>query len=106
MGTRFGQFESCIKRYAWVGGTFTDVAIKEIENETGIKFDDLEDESSFAHHAFRHSKVFDHGNYNSEDILLLGFLSCYHLSDEKAADSLWGIVNPNLDDTVSKDRIT
>ncbi len=104
-GTRYSVYEHCLKRYGYVGGTVTDAGLNQISNETGIDMSDIDHQGSFAHHCFRNGKVMDHGNYNVEYLLLLGFLTCFHLSEEKAADNLWGIVNPTLEDSVSKDRL-
>jgi hypothetical protein len=36
---------------------------------------------------------------------VLGFLLCHHESDEKAADYLWGIINPEILPSVPKKRV-
>jgi hypothetical protein len=46
--------------------------------------------------------LFDHGNYDTKGLLLLGFLFCKHKSDQQAAEALWGIINNDLHDTISK----
>lgn len=54
---------------------------------------------------YKAGKAFDHGNYNVEYLLVLGFLLCYHESDEKAANHLWGIINPQILSSVPKHRV-
>ena len=38
-------------------------------------------------------------------MLCLGFLNCFHFNERKTLDALWGIINPNISETVSKSRV-
>jgi hypothetical protein len=65
----------------------------------------LTDNTSYVARTYKAPKAFDHGNYDVEHLLILGFLLCYHEDDEKAADHLWGIINPQIKQSVPKQRV-
>lgn len=35
----------------------------------------------------------------------MGFLNCYHENDESALESLWGLINPEMNNNVEKSKI-
>nr|ACK37610.1 hypothetical protein [Kahliella matisi] len=102
--THYPFFQDVIKRYGYVGQV-RDSSLKEVQNEINISFKKLDEQGTPLNQYFRAEKGFDHGNYDVEYILALGYLNCYHLSEEENLDSLWGIVNPDITDTVSKERL-
>lgn len=101
---RFDVFEGAIKRYGYVGRVRDD-SLKEISNEINIDANKLAENDSYLSRTYKANKAFDHGNYDVEHLLVLGFLLCYHESDEKAANHLWGIINPQILSAVPKHRV-
>jgi len=49
--------------------------------------------------------VFDHGNYKTKELLLLGFLFCKHPSEESQNDAIWGIVNHEFKETIPRESV-
>jgi hypothetical protein len=92
-GVRFDVYEGAIKRYGYVG-RIRDESLKEISSDINLDANKLADNASYVSRTYKASKAFDHGNYDVEHLLILGYLLCYHEDDEKAADHLWGIINP------------
>lgn len=70
-----------------------------------LSSDDLPDRNSITHYYYQAEHCFDHGNYNTQVILCLGFLLCAHKNSEAAGESLWGIVNPEIKNTISKEEV-
>jgi hypothetical protein len=101
---RFDVFEGAIKRYGYIG-RIRDESLIEISRDINLDTVKLQDDTSYVSRTYKAKKCFDHGNYEVEYLLVLGFLLCYHENDEKAADYLWGIINPEIRQSVSKDRV-
>jgi hypothetical protein len=52
----------------------------EIAREINLDFDDMQkDRNSAAHHYYKSKFIFDHGHYNANRLLILGFLLCKHV---------------------------
>ena len=47
--------------------------------------------------------MFDHGNYDTQKLLRMGFILCHHIDTQRAADCVWGLVNHEIKDTISRD---
>jgi hypothetical protein len=76
-GVLYDVYESAIKRYGYVGRV-RDESLKEVSDHINLSYSRLNDENSAVNHFYRASKGFDHGNYNVEHMLVLGFLNCAH----------------------------
>lgn len=77
----------------------------EIKNDIHLEHDELRDTHSLTHFYYQAPFGFDHGNYHTEFMLMLGFLLCKHISTQAAGDSLWGLINPELSETIPRDRV-
>ena len=63
------------------------------------------DTESYVSKSYRAKRAFDHGNFDVEHLLILGFILAHHENDQSAADSLWGIINPEINESVPKARV-
>lgn len=101
---RYDTFERAVKRYGYTG-RLTDTMFLEVQDIIRVSVDDLKDRNSITHFYFQNNFGFDHGNYDTQKVLLIGFLHCVHLNTEKAGESLWGILNPDIEETVTKEKV-
>jgi hypothetical protein len=53
----------------------------------------------------RDSEIFDRGNYDSRNLVILGFLLCRHKDTRKAFNNLWGLINPECHPKIGKERV-
>lgn len=65
----------------------------------------LENDKSYTAKTFKGSKGFIKGNYDVAYLLALGFLMCHHESEERANDELWGIIDPEITNEATKQRV-
>jgi hypothetical protein len=100
----FERYEFAIKRYGYIG-ELTDDAFKEINSDIGISYKEVTDRNAIEHIYFQSPNTFDHGKYKTEALLHLGYVLCAHKDTERAGESLWGIVNPEMKDTVERDAV-
>ena len=103
-GVAFDTFEYAIKRYGYIGQV-TDTSLSEVSDMINLRADDLPDRNSVVHYYYQAEHGFDHGNYKTQVILVLGFLLCAHKSPKAASESLWGIVNPEIKNTIPKSDV-
>ena len=123
----FILYEASMKRYGYLGylndNTLNEVAagintsVGEISGEEGslgigVSSSQLQgltglgDVENVKGKYYRHPKIFDQGNYDLSYMLALGFVMCVHnKKEEKALDMFWALVNPKIDDSVSKEVI-
>ena len=101
---RFEEFERAIMRYGYTG-RLTDQMLTEIKGDIHLQAEDLTNRNAITHFYFQDEHAFDHGNYLPHKILLLGFLLCKHKDTKKAGDALWGLVNPNFDEKIPKEKV-
>jgi hypothetical protein len=100
----FEIFETCIKRYGYTG-RLNDHIFEEIGHDIHLNAKELTDRNSIIHFYYQADHAFDHGNYNTQKILLLGVLLSCHRNNYTAAESLWGILNPTIEAFVTKTAI-
>ena len=99
----YSVFEQAIKRYGYTEKSELTVdMLNEVADIIRLNVQAFDEPENMVKKYYRGEKVFDHGNYKVKHLLLLGFLFCNHISKQKQHDSLWGIINPELEDTVSK----
>lgn len=80
--------------------------MEEIAKQINLDYDDMQKDRNSAAHLYYKSKfIFDHGNYDAHKLLVLGFLLCKHIDIQKAGDSFWGILNPEIKETVNRDKV-
>lgn len=92
---RFETYENAIKRYGYTG-RINDQILNEVASEIHLNPKDLTDRATVSHFYYQADHSFNHGNYDSQKILLLGLLLCGHRDTIQAAEALWGIVNPSM----------
>jgi hypothetical protein len=74
-GVRYDVFEAAITRYGY-RGRLTDVTLAEVKDEINLNPDLLVDPISEVHFYYQAEVGFEKGNYETNKILLLGFLMC------------------------------
>lgn len=80
--------------------------MKEISREINLDYEDMiKDRNSVAHLYYQSKYIFDHGNYDAHKLLILGFLLCRHQDLQRAGDAMWGLINPEIKETVNRDRV-
>ena len=45
------------------------------------------------------------GVYKPDELMLIGFLLTLHDTPAKAADALWGLANPSIEDTLTEREV-
>lgn len=100
----FDYFETSLKRNGHIG-RHRDCTLKIIKKEINFSPERVADRNDIHHFYYRNDFVFDQGNYNTQKILLLAFLMCHHESILKAHDSLWGLINPEINEQVDKEKV-
>ena len=96
-------YEAAIKRYGYVGQV-RDETLLEVAGDIHLNYSKLNDAHTSVNHFYRASRCFDHGNYNSEYLLVLGFLLAHHSTIHAAEDALWGLLNPSCSGSVPRAR--
>jgi hypothetical protein len=75
-GVKYDAFEAAITRYGYTG-RLTDTTLAEIKDEINLNVDVLSDPLNEIHFYYQADVGFEKGNYETNKILLLGFLMCY-----------------------------
>jgi hypothetical protein len=101
---KYEDFERCIKRFGWTGD-LEDPMFEEVSDEIRIKVEDLEDKRSITHFFLQNKSILNKGKYNTLKVLMVGFLFTKHANKQKAGDDLWTILNPEIEETVSRDQV-
>lgn len=100
----YETYEAAVKRYGYTG-KIQDEAISEISKEINLDYKTMTTDRNSPSHLYYQSKfIFDHGNYDANKLLILGFLLCRHTDLEKAGDSFWGLVNPEIKEHVTREH--
>ena len=84
-----------------------DVLKAEVER-VPIRVQDFDKENSVTRKYMFHNLIFSwkpYFRFTTENLRLLGFVHCSHRGDSQARDSLWGMMNPLIEDTVDKEHI-
>ena len=81
---KYENFERSVQRFGYVG-KLTDSTLKEISEEIRISdMKDIHDRNEYPYFYYHSQKVFDHGNYDSRRLLMMGFVLTSHPNQEKA----------------------
>ncbi|CDW81929.1 UNKNOWN [Stylonychia lemnae] len=91
-GVKYEHYEIAIKRYGYTG-RITEEPLKEIAPIINISPSALDDEFSRASKIFKSQKAFYQGTYKVEYLQILGYLFCYHESEDLAEEHLWAILD-------------
>ena len=73
-----------------------------------IKVNDFTDERSVTRRYMFHSLIFTWKptyRFKTDRLQMLGFLMCSHRSAKQARDSMWGLMNPYIQERLSRDHI-
>eukprot|EP00347_Sterkiella_histriomuscorum_P000070 403377301 len=98
-------FERAIKRYGFTG-RLTEDSFKAIAKEYfNISPQTLDDKFTNEYKYLKCQKLFYQGNYEIEQLLYLGYVLCRHETPQKAVDSLWGLIDPDIKGMVRKQRL-
>ena len=74
----FERYENAIKRYGYTG-VVRDQGFEEISREINLDYADFQKDKHSAHYLYyKNEFIVDHGNYDTNKLLLLGFLLCSH----------------------------
>lgn len=77
--------------------------MEEIASVINLDFSDLQSRNTTSYFFYKSPLIFDKGNYFTDKLLILGFILCRHQTPMRAGDSLWGLVNPDLKETIPRD---
>ena len=80
-GVRFDIFEGAIKRYGYVGRV-RDESLREVHSDINLDLSKFNDTESYVSKTYKAKRAFDHGNYDVEHLLILGFLLTHHENDQ------------------------
>eukprot|EP00347_Sterkiella_histriomuscorum_P014188 403361829 len=101
---RYDHFERTIKRFGYKGKLEENI-LEQIGQEINISLKEIQNDQSLHNFFFKNTHIFQQGIYNPEELLIIGFLLTIHESASQAADSLWGIMNPDMEDDVEEKRV-
>ena len=71
----YEAYERGVKRYGYTG-RLTDQTLREVKTELHLNPEELRDRDSLTHFYYQSEQAFDHGNYHTQQLLVLGFLLC------------------------------
>ena len=72
--------------------------------ETTIDIEKLKEDGNILHHYFQSDNVCDHGRYDTKKVLYIAFLHCKHPKRSTQERALWGIINPQLNESISHEE--
>ncbi|CDW82315.1 UNKNOWN [Stylonychia lemnae] len=101
---KFEEYERVIMRYGYTG-RITENIIEEIAQDINLDISHLEQENSIQHYFFKNGRVFQDGVFKPDQLLKIGYLLTIHDSPRLALESLWGLINPNMEEYVENNYI-
>lgn len=78
---------------------------EEISDEVRITVSELSNKRSIQHFFFQNKDIFQQGKYDAQKVLMVGFLLTRHESKAKAGEALWTLVNPEIEDSITRDQV-
>ncbi len=108
--TDFSAFLYLVKRYGYNEMPFDDILFAQLCPELGVdhtKFDNErgEDKDNQVCQTYKCAINFKEGTYNVRNLVLLGFLYCKHSDIFTKKEDFWGLINPSVDGTTTKEHI-
>ena len=101
----FSVFRQAVKKYGYKG-LLQESHLREIAREINLDFEQLHVANSEVARVYKSERLLDTGgNYVVREFLHLGFLLCNHTSEKSQVKEAWNMMNPLLDDSISKDRL-
>lgn len=103
----FETFQGAIKRFGY-RIDLNDEHMKSISREIKLNLDEMNNNKGSAYHVvYKDEKFFfTEKRHNVPNLLKMGFLLCKHYSPESQSLELWHLINPKLEEYVSKDTVT
>ena len=74
--------------------------------ETTIDVEKLKEPGNILKSYFQHENVCNHGRYDTKKVLYIAFLHCKHPKRSTQERSLWGIINPQLNESITHEEAT
>lgn len=99
----YDVFERCIKRFGYAVD-LTDDCWRATVAETHVNIENFKEHGNVQHSFFQNKKIFDHGRYEARKVLYIAFLHCKHRQRSSQERALWGIINPQLKDSISHEE--
>ena len=99
----YDTFERCVKRFGY-SVDLTDDCWKATVAQTKVDISKFKEHGNVQHSFFQHKKLFDHGRYEAKKVLYIAFLHCQHKKRAVQERSLWGIINPALNDFITHEE--
>ena len=96
-------FERCVKRFGYAVD-LTDDCWRATVAETHVDIEKFKEPGNIQHHYFQHKALFNTGRYEARKVLYIAFLHCKHTKRAVQERSLWGIINPQLEDFISHEQ--
>ena len=100
----YDEFELQVARHGYKG-LLSEHILKEEVDRVPIDCRDFDKPGTITHRFLFHPLVFTGEptfRFNTRNLLMFGFLHCTHRSHQYARDSLWGLMNPQLQPTVAR----
>ncbi len=101
----FRDYYSAVKRYGYHSNRVNKEGFTEIKPILNIDELLYENKNSIPYMVYNDGAVYSNGFYDVTKLLAIGFIVCRHPSESRATEQLWTIINPELDDTVSKQKV-
>ena len=98
-------FERAVKRFGYAV-QLTDECWKATMAETTIDVEKLKEPGNILKSYFQHENVCNHGRYDTKKVLYIAFLHCKHPKRSTQERSLWGIINPQLNESITHEEAT
>ena len=96
-------FERSVKRFGYAVD-LTDDCWRATVQDTNVDVEKFKEHGNIQHSYFQHEKVFVSGRYEPKKVLYLAFLHCKHKQRTSQERALWGIINPQLKESITHEE--
>lgn len=102
----YRTFQAAIKRYGYRIDLSED-HLKEIAPDINLSIQKMHGDEASAYHLVYLDRDFAYKNetHNIEELMMIGWLLCRHWDDENQATELWHLINPEVEDFVTKKQV-
>jgi len=96
-------FERCIKRFGYAVYLNDDCWTATV-TETCVDIAKFKEHGNIQHSYFQHKAICTNGRYDARKVLYISFLHSKHRRRSSQERSLWGIINPQLNDVITHEE--
>ncbi|CDW79480.1 UNKNOWN [Stylonychia lemnae] len=101
---KYSEYERAIQRFGYTGH-IQDQSLQELQDVINFDLGKAKNRNDIYHYYYQSPYIFNKGDYKSRQLLLMGYILTSHESKKQAANAMWGLVNPEMKETVSKKEL-